>query len=153
MCVPSLDWELPPELEGREDAEVALAQGDEGRQQHHRIRGEVVRLELIEFELGAEEGAHWKADAAQEVRAEDHPLALLRLRRDFLCRREADLHLVRAGQPPRVAEKLDVAPHGRVNLPTHARDGTGPQAGPATTVPRHAGGFAAVVRTVGFPTL
>ena len=68
----------------------------------------MVRLELIEFEPGAEEGAHWKANAAQEVRAEDHPLALLRLRRDFLHRREADLHLVRAGQPPRVAEELDV---------------------------------------------
>ena len=68
----------------------------------------MVRLELIEFEPGAEEGSHWQAEAAQEVRAEDHPLALLRPRRDFLRRREADLHFVRAGQPPRVAEEVDV---------------------------------------------
>ena len=68
----------------------------------------MVRLELVELEKGVEEGAHWKADAAQEVRAKDHPLALLRLRRDFLRRREADLHLVRAGQPPRLAEEFDV---------------------------------------------
>ena len=67
-----------------------------------------MRLELIEFELGAEEGAHWKADAAQEVRAEDHPLALPRRRPDFLLRRKADLHFVRAGQTPRVAEEVDV---------------------------------------------
>ena len=67
-----------------------------------------MRLELIEFEPGAEEGAHWQAEAAQEVRAEDHPLALLRPRRDFLRRREADLHFVCVGQPPRVAEEVDV---------------------------------------------
>ena len=67
-----------------------------------------MRLELIEFEPGAEEGAHWQAKAAQEVRAEDHPLALLRPRRDFLRRRKADLHFVCAGQPPRVAEEVDV---------------------------------------------
>ena len=67
-----------------------------------------MRLELIEIEPGAEEGAHWQADAAQEMRAEDHPLALPRLRRDFPRRRETDLHFVRAGQPPRVTEKLDV---------------------------------------------
>ena len=67
-----------------------------------------MRLELIEFEPGAEEGAHWQAEAAQKVRAEDHPLALLRRRPDFLRRREADLHFVRAGQPPRVAEEVYV---------------------------------------------
>ena len=66
----------------------------------------MVRLELIEFEPGAEEGAHWQAEAAQEVRAEDHPLALLRLRPDFPRRRAADLYFVRAGQPPRLAEEL-----------------------------------------------
>ena len=60
-----------------------------------------MRLELVEVEPGAEEGA-------QEVRAEDQPLALLRLRPDFLRRREADLHFVRGGQPPCVAEEVDV---------------------------------------------
>ena len=67
-----------------------------------------MRLELIEVEPGAEEGAHWQAEATQEVRAEDHPLALLRPRRDFLRRREADLHFVRGRQPPCVAEEVDV---------------------------------------------
>ena len=66
------------------------------------------RLELIEFQSGAEEGAHWQAEAAQEVRAEDHPLAIPRRQPDFLLRRKADLHFVRAGQPPRVAEEVDV---------------------------------------------
>ena len=67
-----------------------------------------MRLELVEIEPGAEEGAHWQAEAAQEMRAEDHPLALPRLRRNFLRRRKTDLHLVSAGQPPRIAEELDV---------------------------------------------
>ena len=42
--------ELPPELEGGEDAEVAFAQGDEGRQQHHHVRSKVVRLEPVELQ-------------------------------------------------------------------------------------------------------
>ena len=67
-----------------------------------------MRLELIEFQPGAEEGAHWQAKAAQEVRAEDHPLTIPRRRPDFLLRREADLHFVRARQTPGVAEEIDV---------------------------------------------
>ena len=67
-----------------------------------------MRLELIEVEEGAEESARRQADAAQEMRAEDYPLAFLRLRRDLLRRRETDPHLVRAGKPPRLAEELDV---------------------------------------------
>ena len=67
-----------------------------------------MRLELVEIEKGAEEGAHGQADAAQEMRAKDHPLAFLRLRRDLLRRRETDPHLVRVGQPPRLAEELDM---------------------------------------------
>ena len=59
--------ELPPELEGGENAKIAFAQGDEGGQQHHRVRGEVVRLELVEFKKRAEEGARGQADAAQEI--------------------------------------------------------------------------------------
>ena len=100
--------ELPPELEGGENAEIAFAQGDEGGQQHHRVRGEVVRLELVEFEKGTEESTHWQDDAAQEMRVEDYPLAFPRLRRNLLRRRETDLHLVRPGQPPRLAEEFDV---------------------------------------------
>ena len=98
----------PPELEGGENAKKAFAQGDEGGQQHHRVWSEVVRLELIEVEEGAEESARRQAEAAQEMRAEDYPLAFLRRRRDLLLRRETDPHLVLAGQPPRLAEELDV---------------------------------------------
>ena len=47
-------------------------------------------------------------EAAQEVRAKDYPLAFLRRRRDLLLRRETDPHLVLAGQPPRLAEEVDV---------------------------------------------
>ena len=68
----------------------------------------MVRLELVELEPSAEEGAHGQADAAQEMRAEDYPLAFLRLRCNLLRRREVDLHFVRAGQPLRVAEEVDV---------------------------------------------
>ena len=67
-----------------------------------------MRLELIEVQPGAEEGAHWQTEAAQEVRAKDHPLALLRRRPDLLLRREADLHFVRARQTPGVAKEVDV---------------------------------------------
>ena len=67
-----------------------------------------MRLELVEFKKGAEEDARGQADAAQEMRAEDHPLALPRLRRNLPRRRKADLHLVRGRQPPSIAEELDV---------------------------------------------
>ena len=67
-----------------------------------------MRLELVEFEEGAEEGARRQAKAAQEVRAEDYPLAFLRRRRDLPLRREADLHVTFAGQPPHLAEEIDV---------------------------------------------
>ena len=59
--------EFPPELEGGKDAEEALAQSDEGRQQHHRVWSEVVRLELVELEEGTEEAARRQAKAAQAV--------------------------------------------------------------------------------------
>ena len=80
----------------------------------------MVRLELIEVQPGAEEGAHWQAEAAQEVRAEDHPLAIPRRRPDLFLRREADLHFVRTGQTPCVAEEVDVVvvDDGAVPIPT-----------------------------------
>ena len=53
------------------------------------------------------------------------------------------------GRPPR---SYRVVPRGEDSLPTHVRDGTGRQAGPATTAPRHANGSVVAVRTVGFPT-
>ena len=68
----------------------------------------MVRLELIEFKEGAEEGASWQAEATQEMRAEEYPLAFLRRWRDLFLRRETDLHLVLAGQLPRLAEEVDV---------------------------------------------
>ena len=67
-----------------------------------------MRLELVEFKEGAEEGTRGQAEAAQEVRAEDYPLAFLRRRRDLLLLCKTDPHLVLAGQPPRLAEEVDV---------------------------------------------
>ena len=86
-----------------------------------------MRLELVELEPRAEEGAHGQADAAQEMRAEDYPLAFLRLRRNLLLRRETDPHLVCAGQPPRLAEELDVIlmDVGAVPIPAVLHRGVG----------------------------
>ena len=87
-----------------------------------------MRLELIEVEEVAEESARRQADAAQEMRAEDYPLAFLRLRRDLLRGRETDPHLVRDGQPPRLAEELDVVlmDVGAVPIPTVLHRGVRP---------------------------
>ena len=46
------------------------------------------------------------------------------------------------GRPPR---SYRAVPRGEDSLPTHARDGTGRQAGPATTAPRHTNGSVAAV--------
>ena len=54
---------LSLELEGGESAEVAIAEGDEGRQQHDCVWREVVWLDSIEGEEGAEEAARRKAEA------------------------------------------------------------------------------------------
>ena len=51
-----------------------------GGQQHHHIRGEVVRLEAVKLQERTEEAARRQPQAAHEVRAEDDPLALLRRR-------------------------------------------------------------------------
>ena len=66
------------------------------------------RLELAEFEEGAEEGIRGQAQAAQEVRVEDYPLAFLRRRRDLLLRRKTDPHQVLAGHLSCLAEEVDV---------------------------------------------
>src|SRR3954471_21282372 len=70
--------EFPPQLDCGENAEVTLAKSDEGRQQHHRVRGEVVRLEAVEFQERAEEPARRQPKAAREMGAEDDALALRR---------------------------------------------------------------------------
>ena len=67
-----------------------------------------MRLEVVEFEEGSEEPARRKAEAAQAVRVEDDPLALLRRRRDLLRGRQADLYAVGAGQAPGLAKELHV---------------------------------------------
>ena len=84
-----------------------------------------MRLELIELDKGAEEGARRQAEAAQEVRAEDYPLAFLRRRRDLPLRHETDPHLVLAGKPPRLAEEVDVVHMdvGAVPVPAVLHDG------------------------------
>ena len=103
-----------------------------------------MRLELIEFEEGAEESARRQADAAQEMQAEDHPLAFLRLRRDLLLMREMDPHLIRARQPPRLAEELDVVlmDVGAVPVPAVLHGGVRPErtsAAEERMVGRHGG--------------
>ena len=107
--VPSLLWKnLPPELKHGEDPKETFIEGDKGRQQHHRVGREVMRLKVVELEEGTEEPARRKAEAAQAVRAKDNPLALLRCRRNFLLRRSTDPHEALAGQASRLAEELDV---------------------------------------------
>ena len=59
--------ESSPQLDGGEDAEVALARRDEGRQQHHGVGRQVVRLEMAKLHKGAEEPALREAKAAEEM--------------------------------------------------------------------------------------
>ena len=100
--------EFPPELERGENPKKALAQGDESRHQHHRVGREVMRLEVVEFKESSKESARREAEAAQAVRAEDHPLALFRCRRNLPRRRLTNPHEVLAQQAPRPAEELDM---------------------------------------------
>ena len=105
-----------------------------------------MRLELVEFEEGVEEGTRRQAKAAQEVRAKDYPLAFLRRRRDLHLRRETDLHLVLAGQPPRLAEEVDVVlvDVGAVLVSAAQHEGKKlMRKGAATAKPRPRGGEAA----------
>ena len=67
-----------------------------------------MRLKVVELEEGAQKSARRKAEAAQEVRAEDDPLALLRCRRDLRLWRQADQHEVGIGQAPSLAEELNM---------------------------------------------
>ena len=107
--MPSLEKKnSPPELEGGEDSEEAFAQGHEGGQQHHRVGGEVVRLEAVELQEGSEETARRQPQPAQAVRAEDDPLALLRRGGNLPLRRKTHPHVILAGEPMSPAEELDV---------------------------------------------
>ena len=104
-----------------------------------------MRLELVEFKEGAEEGARRQAKAAQEVRAEHYPPAFLRHRRDLLLRRKTDPHLVLAGQPPRLAEEVDVVRVDVGAVPVSAVQHDGKKLmrkGAATTKVRPCGGEA-----------
>ena len=67
-----------------------------------------MRLKIVELKEGAQESARRKAEAAQEVRAEDDPLALLRCRRDLRLWRQADPHEVGIGQAPSLVEELNM---------------------------------------------
>src|SRR4051794_19138196 len=67
-----------------------------------------MRLEVVKLKKSAKESARREAEAAQVVRAEDYPLALLRCRRNLPRRRATNPHVVRARQAPRSAEELDV---------------------------------------------
>ena len=100
--------ERSPQLDGGEDAEVAFAHPDEGGQKHHSVGCDVMRLEMVELEERAEKAACRQAEAMDEVRAEDNPLALPRRRRDLPRRRHARLHVAHAGKTPRLTEESDV---------------------------------------------
>src|SRR3954470_11288427 len=67
--------ETAPKSHSWPHPEVSLAQGDEGREEHHRVGAEVVRLEAIEVEKISEELAHRQAESAVEVCPEDHSFA------------------------------------------------------------------------------
>ena len=67
--------EPPPQADSGPHPKVALAQGDEGREKHHGVGAEVVRLKAIEIQEISEEFAHRKPKSAVEVGAEDHLLA------------------------------------------------------------------------------
>src|SRR4051812_38349341 len=84
----------PPELYGGEDAKETLAEGDEGRQQHHGVGGEVMRLERIDLKERAEEAVRREARAAYAMRAENHPNTLQRRRRNLRLRRAPAPHVV-----------------------------------------------------------
>ena len=60
---------------------------------------------MIEVDEEPDEAARRQAKAADEVRAEDDPLALTRRRRDLSLRRHARLHVACAGETPRLAEE------------------------------------------------
>ena len=67
-----------------------------------------MRLKVVELEEVAQKSARRKAEAAQEVRAKDDPLALLRCRRNLRPRRQADPHEVGVGQAPGLAEEFNM---------------------------------------------
>jgi len=65
----------PPQANGWPHSKVALAQGGEGREQHHGVGAEMVRLQPEEIEEIAEEFAYGKSEPAVEVRKEEDALA------------------------------------------------------------------------------
>ena len=67
-----------------------------------------MRLEAVELQEGSEEGARRQAKAAQAVRAEDDPLALLQRGGNLPLRRKTHQHVILAGEPTSPAEELDV---------------------------------------------
>ena len=68
----------------------------------------MMRLEVVKLKKSTKESARREAEAAQAVRAEDYPLALLRCRRNLSRRRTMNPHEVLAQQAPRPAEELNV---------------------------------------------
>ena len=56
----------------------SFAKGDEGGRQHHRIRREVVGMEMVEVEKRAKKAACRQAKAVEEMRPEDDAFTLLR---------------------------------------------------------------------------
>src|SRR4051812_14281694 len=76
--------EPAPESNSGPHPKVSLAQGDEGREEHHRVGAEVVRLEAIEVEQISEEFAYRQTESTLEVRPEDHSFAGPRHRHELV---------------------------------------------------------------------
>ena len=80
----------------------------------------MVRLEVVELKEGAKKTADRQAEAMEEMRPEHDALAVSRRRRDFFRRRGARLNIAWVGQPPCVAQEVEV-----VLLEVGAIPGTG----------------------------
>ena len=73
-----------PKAQAWPHAEVAFAQGDEGREQHHGVGAEVVRLHLEVVQEFMEELAHRETKTASEVCGEDNVFAGLRRQQQLI---------------------------------------------------------------------
>src|SRR3954471_3284554 len=67
--------ETAPQSHSWPHPEVSFAQGNEGREEHHDVGAEVMRLEAIEVEQVSEKFAHRKAESTVEVCSEDNSFA------------------------------------------------------------------------------
>jgi hypothetical protein len=77
---------LGPSLDEGLYAGVALTESGEGRQNHHRICWQMMRLEAVVFQEVPEEVTHRESEPSLKVGDKDHPLGGLRCRDSFTGR-------------------------------------------------------------------